>query len=106
MKPRYLHVSLGGRMGPPREDRSRGGGLNASWDLEKWKMSVFPCSTMRPHFVSNDMIILQQQKWLALECEIDLFWEMKSPLSIKEIMEMGIFRIFKWFSKERKTGDK
>ena len=31
---------------------------------------------------------------------------MKSPSSTKEMMEMGIFRIFRQFSKERKTGDK
>ena len=42
----------------------------------------------------------------ALECDIDLFWEMKSPLSTEKMMEMGIFKIFKQFSKERKTGDK
>ena len=45
-------------MGPPRADKSRGGGLNAPWDLEKWKMSVFPCSTTRLQFVSKDKIML------------------------------------------------
>ena len=37
---------------------------------------------------------------------MDLFWEMNNLLSTKEIIEMGIFKIFKQFSKERKTGDK
>jgi len=37
---------------------------------------------------------------------MDLFWEMKRPSFTKKIMEMGIFRIFKQSSKERKTGDK
>jgi len=69
-------------------------------------MSVFSCSTMRLHFISNDKIMLWQQKRLALECKIDLFWEIKSLLFMKEIMEMGIFRIFKWFSKKRKMDDK
>ena len=37
---------------------------------------------------------------------MDLFCEMNNPSLTKEMMEMGIFKIFKWFSKERKTGDK
>ena len=44
-------------------------------------------------------IILQLQKRFALECEMDLFWEINIPLSIKEMIEMGIFRIFRCFSK-------
>ena len=58
MNPRYLYVSLGSKTGSPREDKSRGEGLNALWDLEKRKMSVFPCSTTRPHFISKDKIML------------------------------------------------
>ena len=58
IKPKYLHVSLGSRTEPPMEDKSRGGGLNAPWDLEKWKMSVFPYSTTKPHFKSKDKIML------------------------------------------------
>ena len=30
----------------------------------------------------------------------------ESPLSTKEMIEMGIFKIFRYFSKEWKTGDK
>ena len=37
---------------------------------------------------------------------MDLFYEINNPLSTKEMIEIGIFKIFKWFSKERKTGDK
>ena len=58
MKPKYLHISLGSKTGPPMEDKSRGGGLNTSWDLEKWKTSVFPCSTTRLHFESKKEIML------------------------------------------------
>jgi len=34
-----------------------------------------------------------------LETEKDLFCEMKRPLSIKERMEMGIFKFLRWFSR-------
>jgi len=49
MKPRYLQVSFGMSEGLPIADRSRGGGLKMPWDLEKWKTSVFECSTRRPN---------------------------------------------------------
>ena len=35
--------------------------------------------------------------------EKDLLWAIKRPLSIKERMEMGIFRIFKQFSRIWRT---
>jgi len=58
MKYKYLYISLWSRIEPPMEDKSREGELNALWDLEKWKMSVFLCSTTRPHFESKDKIML------------------------------------------------
>ena len=48
MKPKYLHESLGRSIGPPRGERSRGGGLKGLWDLLKWNISVLECSMMRP----------------------------------------------------------
>jgi len=48
MKPKYLHNSLGLRIGPPRGERSRGGGLKGPWDLLKWNISVLECLIMRP----------------------------------------------------------
>jgi len=35
MKPRYFQEFLGVRIGPPKGDRPRGGGLNRPCDLEK-----------------------------------------------------------------------
>ena len=40
------------------------------------------------------------------EWGIYLFWEMKSLLSTKEMIEMGIFRIFKHFSRIWKMGER
>ena len=40
------------------EDRSSKGELNVSWDLEKWNMLVFPCSTISPYFERRDKMIL------------------------------------------------
>ena len=39
MKPRYPHMSLGQRIGPPRGLRVRGGGLRRLCDLEKFQIS-------------------------------------------------------------------
>ena len=54
MKPRYFQVSLERSEEPPIGERSRGGGSNALCNLEKWKMSVFLCSTIRPNFKRRD----------------------------------------------------
>jgi len=45
MKPRYFQVSFGTSKGPPMGERSKGGGEKLMRDLEKWKTSVFECST-------------------------------------------------------------
>jgi len=37
------------REGLPIGDKLREKGLKALWDLEKWKTSVFECSTKRPN---------------------------------------------------------
>jgi len=58
IKPRYLQVSLGRSTGPPIGDKSSGGGLNALWALEKWKMSVLPCSIIRPNFERREDMML------------------------------------------------
>ena len=58
MKPRYHHVFFGSRIGPHKADKLREGGLNAPWDLEKWKISAFLCSTKRPHLISREDITL------------------------------------------------
>jgi len=42
----------------------------------------------------------------VFECEMDLFWETNKPLSTKEIIEIEIFRIFRYFSNEWKTGER
>jgi len=42
----------------------------------------------------------------VLEYDMDLFWEMNNPSSTKKMMEMGIFKIFKQFSKEWNTEDR
>jgi len=49
MNPRYFQEFLGVRIGPPKGDRSRGGGLNGPYNLKKWNTLVFECSTMRPN---------------------------------------------------------
>ena len=51
---KILLYIFGSRMRPPKTDKLREGGLNTPWDLEKWKMSVFPCFTTRPHLVSRE----------------------------------------------------
>ena len=38
MKPKYLYVSLESKTKPLMEDKLKGGGLNALWDLEKSKI--------------------------------------------------------------------
>jgi len=35
INPRYFHKLLGQRIGPPIDERLRGGGLNVPWDLLK-----------------------------------------------------------------------
>ena len=49
MNPRYFHVFLGIRIGPPMEERLREGRVKRPCDLLKWKTSVFKCSTIRPN---------------------------------------------------------
>ena len=58
MKPRYFQISLGWRIDPPIGERLRGRGLKKLWDLEKWKISDFPCLITRPYCLSRDNIIL------------------------------------------------
>jgi len=50
MNPKYFQIFLGCKVRPPKEERSRGGGLNILRDLEKWNISVLECSMMRPNF--------------------------------------------------------
>ena len=40
------------------EDKLSGGGLNILWNLEKWKMSVFPYFTISVYFEKRDEMIL------------------------------------------------
>jgi len=49
MKPRYLQISLGYKIRLLIGEKSRGGGLKALCNLEKWKTSVFKCSARRPN---------------------------------------------------------
>jgi len=58
MKPRYLQVSLGRSTGPSMGNKLSGGGLNALWALEKWKMLVLLCSIMRPNFKRREDMML------------------------------------------------
>jgi len=53
IKPKYFQVSLGQMICPPIGER-----LKKLWDLEKLKISNFPCSMMRSHYSSRDNIIL------------------------------------------------
>jgi len=56
MNPRYFHVFFWTRMGPPMEERSRGGEEKRLCDLLKWKTSVFECLTIRPN-LSRSLVI-------------------------------------------------
>ena len=49
MKPRYLQIFLGYKIGLLIGERFREGGLKALYNLEKWKTSVFECSARRPN---------------------------------------------------------
>jgi len=49
---------LGRSTGPLIGDKLSGGGLNAPWAQEKWKMSVLPCLIMRPNFERREDMIL------------------------------------------------
>ena len=58
INPRYHQVSLGWRIGPLTWLRSNGGGSKIPYDLEKWKISVFPCLTMSPNYSNRKDITL------------------------------------------------
>ena len=45
-------------MFPPSGVRLSGGGLNAPYNLLKWKFSVLECSTTRPNFLRRLVNIL------------------------------------------------
>jgi len=96
MKPRYFHEFLRARVSPPKDDRSRERGLKGPCDLEKWNTSVFECSTMSPNL----------SKRLVIEISNNLFWETKSPSSTKEMIDTGILRLFRCFSKIYKKGER
>ena len=58
MKPKYFQVFLEYRTGPPRMERSRGGGSKPPCDLEKWNTFIFECFIIRPKFFSKLEIML------------------------------------------------
>jgi len=46
MNPKYFQIFFGHKMGPPKEERSKGEGLKFLVDLEKWKTFDFSYSTI------------------------------------------------------------
>ena len=105
MNPRYFPESLEWRMGPLVWLRLRGGRLKILYNLEKWKISVFPYSITRPNCSKSEKIILQLQKWREFVFLKNFSCNMKSPLSMKERNKTGIFRFFALFSKIWKIGN-
>ena len=98
MNPRYFQEFLEVRIGPPKDDKLRGGELKELCDLEN--------STTRPNLSRRLVITLQLQKRWELETSNDLFWEIKSPSSTKEMIETGILRFFRCFSKINRKGER
>jgi len=58
INPKYFQVFLGCRIGSPRVERSRGGGLKTPFDLEKWNIFIFVYSTMSPNLFRRIEAIL------------------------------------------------
>ena len=58
MKPKYHHVVFRVNVGPPINKRSSREGLKSSWDLKKWKTSVFPYLIAKLNWSKIEEIIL------------------------------------------------
>jgi len=105
IKPKYFQESLGRKIGPLKSDKSRRGGLKVPWFLLKWKTSVLECSIMSPKLSKRLERMLYPQNKCKLEDRKNLSWTIKSPLSTKERMEIGILRFLNLFSKMYRSGD-
>ena len=105
MKPKYFHKFLGHKIGLPRSDKSRGGGLKAPWFLLKWKTSVLEYLIMSPKLSKRLERMLYPQNKCELEDRKDLSWTIKSSSSTKEKMEIGILRFLNLFSKMYRSGE-
>ena len=101
-KPRYYYVVLERSIGPPKAVRSKEEELKMPYNLQKQNTLVLPCSTTSLNLVRREEMILQLQKKFTFKTEMDLYWVMKRPSSIKDKSKIGIFRFFRQFSKYRR----